>query len=205
MYFIKTPKLLKHLYSNGVAINDSTEGDEKLYLTFDDGPNPNNTPFILETLAQFNIEATFFCIGEQIINYPNLFEEIKKQGHQVGNHTFNHLKGWDVSNFTYYKDIIKAETLTKTKLFRPPYGQIKQQQLRTLRKHNFKTFLWDVMPGDFDKKVSKEVCLENAIKHTEAGTNIVFHDNDKSSINLKYSIPRYIETMLKKGFEFCAL
>jgi len=203
MYFVKTPKILKHFYSNETLINKDDVGNNKIiYLTFDDGPNENITEQILKTLNEFDVKATFFCLGMQMVKYPDLFLELKKNGHQVGNHTFTHIKGWDVSNYKYYKEILLTEQLTKNKLFRPPYGQIKQQQLKALKRKNYKVYLWDVMPGDFDEKITKETCLKNAIDNTENNTNIVFHDNLKSKEKMEYCIPRYLETMLNKGFEF---
>jgi len=201
MYFVKTPKLLKSFFK--YDIEERRNFDENvIYLTFDDGPFEGTTDFILNILDKYSIKATFFVLGKQIENLPNLFTAIEKGNHLTGNHTFTHLRGWDKSNFSYYKEIIKTEKYLKHKIFRPPYGQIRQQQFKTLKKHGYKVFLWDVLPGDFDRKITNETCLKNAINNTIGTSNIVFHENEKSKEKLKFCLEPYIKTMLDKGYTF---
>jgi peptidoglycan/xylan/chitin deacetylase (PgdA/CDA1 family) len=199
MYLSKTPKLLKALYPNLIWDFHAHKG--VVYLTFDDGPIPEVTPYVLQVLAQYQIKATFFCIGDNVRKHPGVFEEIIKAGHAIGNHTFNHLNGWGTDKNTYQQNTLACEPYFKTNLFRPPYGRIKRSQIKLLQE-KFKIVMYDVLSGDFDQKSSPEKCFQNVLKHSSDGAIIVFHDSLKAYANLKESLPRSIEALLNRGFRF---
>lgn len=199
---IRPPKILRRLYKKSVwRINPVSP---TLYLTFDDGPIPELTPWVLDTLKHYNITATFFCVGENLLKYPEIAQRIINEGHLIGNHTFNHLKGWKSKNDTYLNNIEKCNSLTESKLFRPPYGRLKISQYKKL-KDNYKIVFWDVLTHDYDKNISKEKCLKNSIKYTRNGSIIVFHDNKKAELKLKYTLPAYIEHFLKLNYKFAVI
>ncbi|UIR57144.1 polysaccharide deacetylase family protein [Sphingobacterium sp. SRCM116780] len=199
MYFVKAPFFLKMFYSK--SIWNKTRKENKIYLTFDDGPIPELTSFILDTLQHFNIKATFFCVGENIKKNPHLFERILLEGHQVGNHTYSHLKGWETNDDVYLENVQRCQELTKSNLFRPPYGRAKKSQLKKLYSR-YQIIMWDVLTGDFDLQLTPEKCLENAIKNTENGSIIVFHDNIKAVPRVQYALPKTIQYLLDKNYRF---
>jgi len=205
MYLIKSPLLLKWYYPSLLWNKSRTE--KVIYLTFDDGPIPNVTDFVLKTLKVFNAKATFFCIGDNIVKHPEVFERVKNNGHAIGNHTFNHLKGWKTDNKTYLQNTLKCQELTQTNLFRPPYGRIKKSQISNLKSQisELKIIMWDVLSGDFDTKLSPEKCYQNVIKHTENGSIIVFHDSLKAFDRLSYALPKVLAYFTEKGFTFSTL
>lgn len=202
MYLVKSPRLLKKYYSS--LIWDVKPGKPCIYLTFDDGPIPIVTPFVLNILQQHNAKATFFCIGDNVSKHPDIFNQVKNAGHAIGNHTYNHLKGWKTADNIYLENMLKADEQLKTNLFRPPYGRIKRSQIKLLKsvKPDIKIVMWDVLSGDFDINLSPEKCLQNVLKHTESGSIIVFHDSLKAFDRLEYVLPRALEAWSKKGFEF---
>jgi peptidoglycan/xylan/chitin deacetylase (PgdA/CDA1 family) len=205
MYLVKSPFLLKWYYPS--LIWNKTRKEKVIYLTFDDGPIPDVTPFVLKTLKDFNAKATFFCIGDNIIKHHDVFEQIKKEGHRIGNHTFNHLKGWKTEDQVYLENFKKCQELTGTNLFRPPYGRIKKSQISGIRSVNpeMKIIMWDVLSGDFDIKLSPEKCYKNVINNTRNGSIIVFHDSLKAFDRLEYALPRFLQYFTDKGFSFLAL
>jgi peptidoglycan/xylan/chitin deacetylase (PgdA/CDA1 family) len=176
-------------------------------LTFDDGPIPIVTPFVLNILKRHNAKATFFCIGDNISKHTDIFEQVKAGGHSIGNHTFNHLKGWVTNNQIYLDNFLQTDKLLDTPLFRPPYGRIKRAQIQLLKKArpDLKIIMWDVLSGDFDTNLSPETCLKNVLKHTEAGSIVVFHDSLKAFDRLEYVLPRALEYWSKEGYSFNAL
>lgn len=184
--------------------------ERKIYLTFDDGPIPEVTEWVLEQLQLFNAKATFFCVGENILKHPEIFKKVVAGGHAVGNHTQNHLKGWKTKNDAYLKNFTECqnsiETIAKdqSSLFRPPYGQLKSTQAKEILKTH-KILMWSVLTRDYDNDFKAEKCLENAIKKTKQGSIILFHDSLKAQKNLYYMLPKYLEYFSEKGFEFCAI
>jgi peptidoglycan/xylan/chitin deacetylase (PgdA/CDA1 family) len=196
------PQLLRSLYKGSLWRMDKNE--PTIYLTFDDGPIPELTPWVLDVLKEYDVKATFFCVGDNIVKNPEIFERILKEGHQVGNHTFNHVKGWKVSQTEYLENTEKCQRLTKTNLFRPPYGRIKKKQYQALAQ-NYKVVFWDVLSYDYDKFTTPKKCLDNGIKNTRNGSIIVFHDNIKAQKNLKFALPQYIEYFLKLNHKFAVL
>lgn len=202
MYFVQSPFFLRWMYPK-VVWNKSRK-DKILYLTFDDGPIPEITPWILDTLANYNVKATFFCVGENIIKHPEIFDRILKEGHQVGNHTYNHLRGWDYSDEEYLENVYKCQKLTNTTLFRPPYARAKKSQLKVLHK-NFEIIYWDVLSGDFDLNLSPANCYKNIINHTRNGSIIVLHDNIKAIPRVEYVLPKMLAHFIENGYVFNTL
>ncbi len=203
MYWHRTPLLLQWLYP-GLEWHGSRK-EKVLYLTFDDGPVPDETPFILETLNTFEISATFFCVGDNVRRYPDLYQRILKEGHRTGNHTMNHVKGWGTDTSQYLRNVnacdeVMEENGGKPGLFRPPYGKATRKQLRHLK--GYRVIMWDVLSGDFDESLPPGECLEKTIKSTSNGSIIIFHDNVKAHERLRYALPEFIRIMLERGFEF---
>jgi peptidoglycan/xylan/chitin deacetylase (PgdA/CDA1 family) len=186
---------------------------KEIYLTFDDGPTPEITTFVLNELKKHNAKATFFCIGKNISTHPEIFKQIIKEDHSVGNHTQNHLNGWKTKTQDYIKNTSEVQrTLQlsnfktlKLNLFRPPYGKIKQKQAKYLLSKGYKIIMWSVLSGDFDTNLSKEKCLQNVLKNTSNGSIVVFHDSVKAAEKIKYVLPKVLEYFSKRGFEFKAI
>lgn len=179
-----------------------------IYLTFDDGPVPEFTPFVLDTLAQFEAKATFFCVGDNIRKYPEVFAQVQAAGHQVGNHTVHHLNGWKTPNEEYFQEVNTCQAQlpeSSLRLFRPPYGAITPIQSMHLREMGYQIVMWDVLTGDFDAELSPEDCLENAIKYTRSGSIVVLHDSQKAFRNLSFVLPRYLAYFQRQGFRFDVL
>jgi len=202
MYLVKSPLLLKWYYPK-LTWNKSRD-QKVIYLTFDDGPIPDVTTFVLKTLKSFNVKATFFCIGDNIIKHPEIYEQVKVEGHRIGNHTFNHLKGWKTPDHAYIQNFSKCQGLTQTELFRPPYGRIKKSQIAGIRsvQPDMQIIMWDVLSGDFDTTLAPHKCYENVIKHTRSGSIIVFHDSLKAFERLEYTLPRTLKYFSEKGYQF---
>ncbi|GAA4852251.1 polysaccharide deacetylase family protein [Algivirga pacifica] len=183
-----------------------------IYLTFDDGPIPEVTEWVLRILKEHQLQATFFCVGDNIRKNPYVFEKILEGGHTAANHTFNHLRGWTTKNALYYENIERchAEIMKFTheprhlSYFRPPYGQITHRQTRQL-KQTYNIVMWDVLSRDYAPTVEQEVCLNNSIKLTEKGSIIVFHDSIKAQRNMKYTLPAYIQHYADQGYTFLPL
>jgi len=202
MYLVRSPLLLKWYYPQ--LTWNKTRDHKVIYLTFDDGPIPDVTDFVLKTLNSFSAKATFFCIGDNILKYPQIFESIKNDGHSIGNHTFNHLKGWDTSDDVYFQNFQKCQGQTDTNLFRPPYGRIKKSQIAQIKSSYpaMEIIMWDTLSGDFDTKLSPERCLTNVIKYTRNGSIIVFHDSLKAFDRLYYTLPKVLEHFSQLGYRF---
>lgn len=203
-YFVKTPWWLKKIYSSYIWSIDTRE--KILYLTFDDGPHPIATPFVLDELKKFNAKATFFCIGKNVVDEPAIYKRIIEEGHAVGNHTYNHLSGWKTKNDVYLADIAEAAKHIDTVLFRPPYGRITSFQASNIKsvfkKTTTKIIMWDVISGDFDESLTGEQCLQNIILNAATGSIIVLHDSKKAFSRLEYLLPRALNFFEKKGYRF---
>ncbi|MGV3705002.1 MAG: polysaccharide deacetylase family protein [Arcticibacter sp.] len=202
MYLVKTPFWLRCIYPSLVwrKLNDSN----KIYITFDDGPIPIVTDFVINTLKMYEASATFFCIGDNIRKHPDVFKRLKDEGHRVGNHTFNHLRGWATDDREYLQNVAKCQDLVRSNLLRPPYGRIKKSQISLIKDAypDMNIIMWDVLSGDFDQKLSPEKCLQNVIKHTRPGAIIVFHDSLKAFERLEYVLPRALKFWKSKGYIF---
>ena len=199
MHFVTTPKILRLFYPS--FLWEMPKGEKKIYLTFDDGPHPTITPQVLEILKKFNAKATFFCIGNNVNKYKETFELIEKEGHAVGNHTFNHEKGWKTKTLDYINSVKEASTLIQSPLFRPPHGRIKSSQIKVLKKE-FRIVAWTVISYDWDKSLSPEDCFNNVIKNADDGSIIVFHDSEKAVNNMIPALTKVLEYYTERGFTF---
>lgn len=173
-----------------------------LYLTFDDGPIPELTPWILDVLADYNAKATFFLVGDNVRKYPQLYDRILNDGHSVGNHTYHHLNGWKTDTESYIQDVQKADFFIDSNLFRPPYGKFNRKQRELLHSMGKQIVMWDVLTRDYDPKVTKEQCLEYVVDYANKGSVLVFHDNLKAEKNMKYTLLNTLELYSEKGYRF---
>ena len=180
---------------------------EAVYLTFDDGPIPEVTPWVLEQLAEYNAKATFFCIGKNIDRNPEIFERLRSEGHTVANHTQDHLNGWKASTQDYLENVDRASGHFKEdeQYFRPPYGKISSKQARSVQNAGYEIVMWEVLSYDFDRDISEEQCLENTISNIEPGSIVVFHDSKKAEKNLRYALPRTLKYIDERGWKCEAL
>lgn len=175
--------------------------EKKVYLTFDDGPVPEVTPDVLEILKKYNIEATFFCVGENVMKYPEIYRQIIENGHSTGNHTFNHIKGLSSSVKYYIENVEKASEYIRSNMFRPPYGLMKQSQFNRLHK-KYNIIMWDVISCDYDRGLTPENCTQNVMCYVRDGSIITFHDSLKARKNVLESLPRVIENLVDQGYSF---
>jgi peptidoglycan-N-acetylglucosamine deacetylase len=201
-YFIKTPVWLQKLFPKFIWAMNKEE--KKIYLTFDDGPHPQHTIFVLDELKKYNAKATFFCIGNNVRLYPEVYKRIIDEGHSIGNHTYNHVNGKKIKDDVYINDVLYAAKYIDSTLFRPPYGQIKNFQAKVLREmaKPYKIIMWTVLSGDFDVKITKEKCLQNVLFKTTNGSIVVFHDSEKAADKMRYALPALLKSFSEKGFSF---
>jgi peptidoglycan-N-acetylglucosamine deacetylase len=199
---IQPPGLLKKIYPK--AIWHLNRNEKTIYLTFDDGPIPQLTDWVLQELQAVNAKATFFCVGENVVKHPEIFNRIKLHGHAVANHTMHHVKGFKNTLNDYLKEIEECESLTKTKLFRPPYGQLKRSQYKALIERNYKVIFWDVISYDYEN-ISEQNCAKKVMSHTKNGSVILFHDNFKAEKNLKYTLPLLLKHFTELNYTFKSL
>ena len=203
-FFIKTPWIVKKIFSSYVWNMPANE--KNIYLSFDDGPHPDITPFVLEELRKYNAQASFFCIGDNVAAYPAVYKQILNEGHAVGNHTYSHPNGWETGLEEYTEDIAAASKLIDSNLFRPPYGRIKKQQAKAVPKamnnEKARIIMWDVLSADFDTGFSPRQCLDNVIRNCTNGSIVVFHDSEKAFPNLKYSLPLAMKKLSDDGYAF---
>jgi peptidoglycan/xylan/chitin deacetylase (PgdA/CDA1 family) len=172
-----------------------------VYLTFDDGPIPEITPWVLDLLDRYNIKATFFCVGDNVRKYPDIYQMVRDRGHVVGNHTFHHIQGWKVDKATYLKDIEDSAKLIDSKLFRPPHGHMRLPQFYALKK-KYKVIMWDVVTRDYSRLMTADKVFETVKKYTRNGSIIVFHDSLKSGDRMKESLPRTLDWLIEQGYSF---
>ncbi|PVW14360.1 polysaccharide deacetylase family protein [Marixanthomonas spongiae] len=206
------PKLVQRLFPERIWALPNK--DNKIYLTFDDGPIPEVTPWVLDTLKEYNAKATFFCIGDNVKKHPEIFQRIISEGHQVGNHTFNHLNGWKTSTQSYIENVSLFETelqaqnsrhsylVPRTSLFRPPYGKITSKQASLLQQQGYKIVMWSVLSYDYDASVSEDQCFQNVAQNLKPGSIVVFHDSLKAQKNLRYVLPKVLEYYKKMDYNF---
>ena len=199
MYLVKTPAFIQNLFPNFIWRIPSRE--KTIFLTFDDGPIPEVTPWVIDLLAQYNAKGTFFCVGDNVKKHPAIFDRLLDNGHAVGNHTFNHLNGWSSDNLPYFHNIRHCAHLVNSDLFRPPYGRLKPRQAQFLQRH-YQIIMRDVLSGDFDPNISKDQCLQNVLLKTRPGSIIVFHDSIKAKEKLTYVLPRVLDHFSKRGYRF---
>ena len=199
MYLVRTPELIQNLFPNFIWRIPTNE--KRIYLTFDDGPIPEVTPWVVEQLSQYNAKATFFCVGENVQKYPRVFIKLRKNGHTIASHTNNHISGWSSENIPYFHNVRRGATLVKSPIFRPPYGRIKPSQVPFLMRH-YHIIMWDVLSGDFDPKISEDQCLSNVVENTRPGSIVVFHDSLKSQRKLEFVLPKVLEHFTDLGYQF---
>lgn len=209
MYLHFTPSPVRWLFPQYTWRKKGCK-EKTIFLTFDDGPVPEVTPFVLDVLEKYNAKATFFCVGDNVRKHPEILKKVISGGHSLGNHTFSHLNGFKTETNVYLQNVeacgteIQQISGKKPVLFRPPYGRIRKEQGERLLKH-FEIIMWDVLTADFDHSVSPEKCLQKSIRYTKIGSVVVFHDNPKAFPNISYALPRYLDHFSKKGFTFSAL
>jgi len=201
-YMIKTPWWLKKLFPD--CTWDIPTSEKVIYLTFDDGPHPDATPFVLDELRRFNARATFFCIGKNVEEQPDLYARILNEGHITGNHTYDHVNGWRVSNNIFYDDIEKATSHIRSAIFRPPYGKITFKQVKHLmnKPNPLRVIMWDVLSADFDDKVQAQECYTNVTRYAKPGSIVVFHDSERTLHKLHYALPRTLKYFSDQGYRF---
>ncbi len=202
MYLVKTPEALKPLASDLLWNMDKNFRD--IYVTFDDGPTPDVTSRILDILDHYDAKATFFCIGGNVEKHPEAYDEISIKGHVTGNHTWNHMSGWEFRDFAYYRNVLECVRVVKSDLFRPPYGRITRSQVKGLKKR-FQIVMWDVLSGDWEQKNSSEQCFQNVTQHAKSGSIVVFHDSEKAKGNMLSALPRALEFWKTEGYQFKAI
>ena len=203
-FFIKTPWWARTIFSAYTWRMPSHE--KTVYLTFDDGPHPHITAWVLSELRKHNAKATFFCIGDNVLKYPETFTQILAEGHSVGNHTQHHLNGWKTDATTYLKDAATAAKIIRSNLFRPPYGKIRFKQARglneALKTAHARVIMWDVLSADFDRNTSANQCKKNVIKNVSPGSIVVFHDSEKAFRNLETVLPEILIRLKEAGYKF---
>ena len=200
-YFVKTPWLLKMVYPH--CVWHMPGKDKIMYLTFDDGPHPEVTPWVLDTLARFQAKATFFCLGKNVAVYPEVYRQVLQAGHAVGNHTYQHVNGWEVSDEKYIQEVRQAAAYIDTTLFRPPYGRIRRKQIKLLKEvYPVQIIMWDVLSADFDTQLSAEQCADNVMEKGAPGSIVIFHDSAKAYERLKGALPKVLEYFSEQGYRF---
>lgn len=202
MYLVRPTYLLKSVFPSLIWRKDPSL--KMLYLTFDDGPVPEITPWVLDLLKKEDIKATFFCVGDNVKKNPEIYQRILREGHSIGNHTYNHMNGWNFPTDQYLQNVEKCAELVNSSLFRPPYGKLKPSQVSKLTS-KYSLIMWDVLSGDYDKNTSPEKCLKNVKDNFRNGSIIVFHDSQKAKDNLMFALPQFIKHAKKEGFEFDVL
>ncbi|MBQ2483182.1 MAG: polysaccharide deacetylase family protein [Bacteroidales bacterium] len=193
---IDPPKFIKRLFPSFIWKLPNTKGE--VYLTFDDGPRPEVTPWVLDQLDKFDAKATFFCLGKNVEMFPELFEEIKRRGHAVGNHSYSHVKGWGMKTGDYVRDIDIADDLIHSNLFRPPYARIGPSQARVLAER-YRHIMWTIISRDYSRRTDGQKCVKNVVPYLESGAIIAFHDSIKCAGNLFEALPQVLEAIREKG------
>lgn len=199
MFIEQVPDFVRNLYPK--ALWRMNPDEKAVYLTFDDGPIPVITPWVVELLGQYDIKATFFMVGDNVRKYPQEYMQVIENGHRVGNHTFNHLKGLFTSTAEYVENVEKADGLIHSNLFRPPHGMLRRKQYNELSRH-YQFVMWDLVTRDYSKRMNGEDVLANVKRLVRNGSIITFHDSIRSENNLKYALPRSVEWLLEQGYEF---
>jgi peptidoglycan/xylan/chitin deacetylase (PgdA/CDA1 family) len=202
MYIVKTPSIIKPFAKDFLWQVPTTE--KEIYLTFDDGPTPGVTDIALDLLKASNAKATFFCLGKNVEAHSELFSRIKKEGHSIGNHSWDHPDGWKTHDVSYLKNVLRASKVIDSKLFRPPYGRITPKQIGAL-KHRFKAVMWTVLSADFDTTITPEKCLENVLNNIDNGSIVVFHDSIKAKTNMLYALEHSLQFFNEEGYTLRAL
>ena len=199
MFIEQPPQFIRQLYPHAHWRMNTSE--KAVYLTFDDGPIPEVTPWVLDVLDKYQIKATFFMVGDNVRKHPDEYKMVVERGHRIGNHTFNHLKGFEEGSERYIANIDKADSYLSTDLFRPPHGIMRMKQYRMLSKR-YRIIMWDLVTRDYNPKLNGEQVLRRVRKYARNGSIITFHDSLRSVDNLRYALPRAIEWLQGEGYEF---
>ena len=202
IYLVRTPSIFQNYFPNFTWRIPTQE--KVIYLTFDDGPTPEVTPWVLDQLAQYKAKATFFAIGKNIIEFPEIYKQVTDAGHTVGNHSYSHVNGWAVDSIPYFHNVRHGARLVNSDLFRPPFGRLMPKQAQFLQRH-YNIVMWDVLSGDFDPNISNEKCLRNVTKNAKPGSIVVFHDSQKAKEKLTYTLPKVLQHYSALGYRFEAL
>lgn len=202
MYLPKVPKIIRASFPK--ILWNMPNHKKEVFLTFDDGPHPTITPWVLEQLKNVNAKATFFCVGKNVQLYPNIFEQVVATGHTIGNHTFNHLSAFKSTIPNYLENIETCNEIFESKYFRPPYGLLRPRSIKQIQK-KYKIVMWNVLSYDFDANISQEQCFKNVASNIKNGSIVVFHDSDKAKNHLEYALPKILEKLQKDGYEMKAL
>ena len=198
MYFVRTPSWIQWLLPQLVWRMPTRQ--REVYLTFDDGPIPEVTPWILDLLNKHGVKATFFCVGDHVRKHPEIYQRILDDGHAVGNHTFHHINAWKEDKKAYLSDIAACNHYVQSKLFRPPYGKLRFSQMRTIRDAGYKIIMWDLLTGDFDQSTDAETCFQRVTRHIRPGSILVFHDSLKAWPRLEKALPMVLEELKEGGW-----
>ena len=206
-YVVKTPWWLSRIFYNSLTWKVEGPALPTVYLTFDDGPHPAITPFVLAELKKYDAKATFFCSGNNVTRHRNVYESILADGHVTGNHTYNHVNGWFSKTDHYIRNIKQAARHIENRIFRPPYGRIKRSQANWLMRQRpaWKIYMWDVLSGDFDTTITPEKCLDNVLQNIAPGSIVVFHDSEKAWERMRYALPEVLKFCAEKGWAMKAL
>ncbi|MCM1293916.1 MAG: polysaccharide deacetylase family protein [Bacteroides sp.] len=202
--WIEQPPLLYRLLFPEAIWRIKKRRRKVAYLTFDDGPIPEVTPWVLDTLDRYGVKATFFFVGDNVRKYPELYEEVKRRGHSYGNHTMHHLQGFKTTRLRYMRDITEADALIDSDLFRPPHGLLRWSQAKAIKKH-YNIVMYDLVTRDYSIKMSPQDVFNNVRRHARNGSIIVFHDSLKAERNMKQVLPRAIEWLQSEGYELLPL
>lgn len=203
MYLVTSPSWLRKLVGKDLLWQKPADDGKKIYLTFDDGPHPTITPAVLKILEAYNAKASFFCIGDNVMKYPDAYQQLIAANHTIGNHTFNHLNGWKTNNEVYLDNIKKAAKCINSKLFRPPYGRIKKSQQQLIKEQlGFTIVMWNILSGDFDLNITADKCANHVIKNIKPGSIIVFHDSEKAWPRVEKALPMVMEYLFNAGYSF---
>ncbi len=205
LYLVSTPWWLRSLFPG--CVWDVNTDKKNVFLTFDDGPHPSITPFVLELLKQYNAKATFFCIGDNVRKFPETYKQVVSAGHAIGNHTMHHINGWKHDDSFYLNDIDAASKYIQSTLFRPPYGRIKRSQIKKLKESNaaMQVIMWSAIAGDWDAGITPQKCFERLKKIIYPGCIIVFHDSEKAKERMQFVLPKLLDYLMNEGYSFDAL
>jgi len=209
MHFFTVPSTIQRLITSCVWRREVSE--KVIFLTFDDGPHPSITPWVIDLLREYDARGTFFCVGDNVRRYPEVCERVLREGHTLANHTMHHVKGWRTGTGDYLAEVEDCEEalvsvgMSHRRLFRPPYGQITPRQIRALKARGYEIIQWSNLSCDYDRKLNVSQSLNAMVKQSKPGSIVVFHDSEKAENQLKWLLPKYLEAMQSKGYQFLSL